>query len=132
MAITVLELIDYARQQLKPLPADRWKGSGNGKALNVKEHRIGLDASRGPWVKFQFTFEGEAQVYEVQGYKTWKRGDRIKFGPAGAMKECEDDDLEFRAALNLEEVSGDVIVKFSFEQNESAHSLRFAGKMAKP
>lgn len=133
MAITILELLDYARKQLKPLPANRWTGSGDGKDLTISAHTVGLDISRGPWLKFEFTFDGDATKYEVQGYKTWSKGDRIKFGPKGKMKECDDDHLDFRAAVDLDAMAGDVIVKFSFIQEDTVHhSLRFVGKVATP
>ena len=111
----------------KEIPKDRWHGeSASGKPIEVLEHRAGVDFGRGPWVKFKFSEGGEER--ELQGYRTWHKGDRIQFGPAGAMAECDDDDLGYTAAADLDGAKLLVILKFKFEQGGKPFSYRFEGK----
>lgn len=122
--LTVIDILEYAKGHLRPIPADRWKGTGNGTDLTITDHTVGIDLARGPWVKFKFTENGTKRA--IQGYRTWKNGDRIKFGNEGDKKECDNDDMDFKGAVNGTEV--DVICKFHFEQEGQPFSYRFVGK----
>jgi hypothetical protein len=123
----MLEFIEYARNAFKEIPKDRWVGSSaSGQEIEILEHKAGVDFGRGPWVKFKFKEGGQEK--EVQGYRTWSKGDRIKYGASGAMKECDDDDLGYTAAANLDGAKLLVILKFKFEQDEKPFSYRFEGK----
>lgn len=123
----MLEFIDYARKAFKELPADRWTAiSASGQTVQVIEHKAGVDFGRGPWVKFKFK-EGSDE-HEMQGYRTWSKGDRIKFGKPGKMTECDHDDLEYTSAADLPGAKLLIILKFSFEQDGALHSYRFEGK----
>lgn len=120
-----MELLNYAREHFKELPADRWKGqSHSGLPIKVTDHKAGVDLSRGPWVKFAFT-EGQAER-EIQGYVTWKKGDRIKLDG----KEADDDDVTFDASATgmPPDTSLNVIIKLSGETGGNNFKYRFEGK----
>jgi hypothetical protein len=123
----MIEFLEYARKAFKEIPKDRWQGSSaSGKPVVVLEHHAGVDFGRGPWVKFKFK-EG-ADEKELQGYRTWHKGDRIKFGPAGGMKECDDDHLDYTGAADIDGAKVKVILKFKFDQDGAPFSYRFEGK----
>lgn len=120
--------LDYAKRHFKELPADRWEGSSaSGQPIVITEHRAGVDFSRGPWVKFKFTEGGVKK--EIQGYRTWSKGDRIRSGPEGSMKEADDDQIDYSAAGDIQDGPKLLIIlKFKFEQDEKPFSYRFVGK----
>jgi hypothetical protein len=125
--MNIKEIIDFIQQQLKPIPPARWTvTSADGGNYTVTSHKVGVDASRGPWVKFEYT-DG-TNPKEIQGYQTWNKGDRIKYGPDGNMRECDDDDLSFTAATNGAGLL--MIVKFHFEQDGDVFAIRFQGQSA--
>lgn len=125
--ITIIDILEYAKKQLHVIPPADWKGtSHSGADITVTGHSVGIDLSRGPWVKFHFTEGGEAR--EIQGFRTWNHGDRIKFGPDKHMKECDSDKLAFTGALDAGNRELDVIVRFSFDQDENPFVYRFVGK----
>ncbi len=130
-----MAVLDYVLKQFKLLPAHRWTcTNAAGDALKVTEHTAGFDWQRGPWIKFKF--EENGQEMEIQGYMSKK--ERIKFGPKGAMKECDNDDIDFAMAGDVDpsavpELNAAglikllVIAKFFFTQEGKAFAYRFVG-----
>lgn len=123
-----IEFLEYARKLFKELPANRWTAATAGGPIVVIDHTAGVDLARGPWVKFRFKREGDDAEYEVQGYKTWGKGDRIKHGASGKAAEVDDDHISFTAAAELAGAKLYVIIKFHFEQDETPFAFRFAGR----
>lgn len=120
------EILEYVKSHAKELPAARWKGtSASGKKIVISEHHAGVDWGRGPWVKFVFK-EG-TEERELQGYRTFNKGDRIKFGAKGKTKECDDDQIDYTAATDVMDQKLKVILKFTFEQDGKLFKYRFEG-----
>lgn len=123
----IFDLVEYARKQVKTLNPDRWTAkSHSGKPILVKGHSVGIDLSRGPWIKFQI--EEDGKDLEVQGYESWNGSDRIKFGAKGKMKECEEDRILFTGALDVGNKAVNIIVRLAFEQGDLPYVYRFEGK----
>ncbi|MBC8065786.1 MAG: hypothetical protein H7Y17_13220 [Chlorobia bacterium] len=123
----IFDLVEYARKQIKPLNADRWTAkSHSGKSIKVTGHSVGIDISRGPWIKFAIEEDGKA--LEVQGYESWNGSDRIKFGAKGKTKECEEDRIAFTGAVDLASQAVNIIVRLTFEQDDLPYVYRFEGK----
>lgn len=123
----IFDLVEYARKQIKPLNPDRWTAkSHSGKPIKVTGHSVGIDISRGPWIKF--VIEEDGKELEVQGYESWNGSDRIKFGAKGKTKECEEDRIMFTGAADLEGKAVNIICRLTFEQAEAPYVYRFEGK----
>lgn len=123
----IFDLVEYARRQIKPLNPDRWNAkSHSGKPIKVTGHSVGIDISRGPWIKF--VIEEDGKELEVQGYESWNSSDRIKFGAKGKTKECEEDRISFTGAIDLSSQAVNIIVRLSFEQGDLPYVYRFEGK----
>ena len=123
----IFDLVEYARKQVKTLNPDRWAAkSHSGKEIKVTGHSVGIDLSRGPWIKF--VIEEDGKELEVQGYESWNGSDRIKFGVKGKAKECEEDRITFTGAVNLGNQAVNIIARLTFEQGDIPYVYRFEGK----
>jgi hypothetical protein len=124
-----VDFLEYAKGKFKELPANRWTGASAAGDITVTDHRAGVDLSRGPWVKFTFK-DSDGHEKELQGYKTWNRGDRIKFGIRGSVDEVDDDQVSFTAAAQVEGIALVVIIKFHFEKEGKPRAYRFEGRVS--